>query len=116
MISTGSLSWIPSHGEIATFSRLFTLFGVVSLIAMVFHSIFKATTSSARQRAKMIFFGVTIAFLPSVFVTLAVFFLRVNIRKFSINSGRKLKKFETSPLHCAMSTMYESNFTASDNS
>ena len=36
--------------------------------------------------------------------------------KFSINSGRKLKKYGTNHLHCAMSTMYESKFTASDNS
>ena len=35
---------------------------------------------------------------------------------FSINYGSKLKKFGTIPFHCAMSTMYESNFTASDNS
>ena len=52
------------------------LFSVLSLVIFVLHSVYKASTITARQRARMILFGVTIAFLPSLILTLLSFFLK----------------------------------------
>jgi hypothetical protein len=75
MISSGAHSWMPSHREIAKVYRWYALFCAVSLIVMVLHAMFKASSSSARQRARMVLFGVTIAFLPcGVIMLLSVIF------------------------------------------
>jgi len=78
ILRTNSLTWIPGLKEVATFNRIFTLFCVASLLAFVLQSTFKASVIIARQRARMILFGVTVAFLPSVIITLVVFFFKVN--------------------------------------
>jgi sigma-B regulation protein RsbU (phosphoserine phosphatase) len=77
VLSSSALSWIPSYKQVATYNRLFTFFCVASLLAFVLHTTFKASAILARQRARMILFGVTIAFLPSVIITLLVFFFKV---------------------------------------
>jgi sigma-B regulation protein RsbU (phosphoserine phosphatase) len=59
-----SSSWLPTYVGLSSLARLFTLLGFVSLIALVCHSYFKSSTTQARTRAKMMIFGVAIAFLP----------------------------------------------------
>jgi class 3 adenylate cyclase len=71
-----SFLWVPGLMEVATFNRIFTLICVASLLGFVFHSTFKASSILARQRARMILFGVSIAFVPSVLITVAVFFFK----------------------------------------
>jgi len=78
VLSSDSLSWIPNYREIATYNRTFTLIWVASLLAFVLHATFRASGILARKRARMILFGVTIAFLPSVIITFVVFFFKVN--------------------------------------
>ena len=73
-----SLTWLPSYGQIATINRSFTLFCVASLIFLVVYSTLKASTIVARQRARMILFGVTIGFLPAAIITLLVLTLKVH--------------------------------------
>lgn len=76
--ASSSTTWVPSYGQIATINRSFTLFCVVSLIFLVIYSTLKASTAAARQRARMILFGVTIGFLPAAIITLLVFTLKVH--------------------------------------
>jgi serine phosphatase RsbU (regulator of sigma subunit) len=71
-------TWLPSYGQIATINRSFTLFCVASLIALIVYSTLKASTTVARQRARMILFGVTIGFLPAAIITLLVLTLKVH--------------------------------------
>lgn len=72
------LSWMPTYAQIGSWARIYSLFCVAGLILLIFHSSFKAPSGLGRSRAKMILFGVTMAFLPSVMVTIAVNFLKVN--------------------------------------
>jgi len=76
MISSGAPTWVPSYKLLGSVARVFMLFSVVSLIVCVCHSYFRASTVAARQRARMILFGVTIAFLPPLILTLLSFFLK----------------------------------------
>ena len=41
-------------------------------------SLYRASTITARQRARMILFGVTIAFLPSTLIMMGFYLLKVN--------------------------------------
>jgi len=69
---------IPQYGKIALVNRFFTLFCVAALFALMIHSSFRGSTTVARQRARMILFGVTVAFVPSVIISLLVFLFRLN--------------------------------------
>jgi serine phosphatase RsbU (regulator of sigma subunit) len=71
-------TWLPNYGQIGTSNRSFTLFCVASLIVLIVYSTLKASTIVARQRARMILFGVTIGFLPAAIITLLVFTLKVH--------------------------------------
>jgi serine phosphatase RsbU (regulator of sigma subunit) len=73
-----SLTWLPNYGQIATVNRSFTLLCVASLIILVVYSTLKASTTVARERARMILFGVTIGFLPAAIITLLVLTLKVH--------------------------------------
>jgi sigma-B regulation protein RsbU (phosphoserine phosphatase) len=70
-------AWIPDIGSVTGVNRIFWLVCLVGLIGLLIHSLYRATSTAARQRAKMIIFGVTFAFLPSVMVMLAVALLKV---------------------------------------
>lgn len=70
-------AWIPDIGIVTRINRIFYLVCLVGLIGLLIHSLYRATSTAARQRAKMIIFGVTFAFLPSVTVMLAVSLLKV---------------------------------------
>lgn len=71
-------TWLPNYGQIGTSNRSFTLLCVASLVILVVYSTLKASTIVARQRARMILFGVTIGFLPAAIITLLVFTLKVH--------------------------------------
>jgi sigma-B regulation protein RsbU (phosphoserine phosphatase) len=70
--------WAFTYEQIAPRNRLFALFCVASLLALMIHSTFKASSVLARQRARMILFGVAIAFLPSAVIMLIVQLAKVN--------------------------------------
>ncbi len=77
--SNGAWGWLPAYRKIASFTRYFTLFCVASLVVFVLYSFFKSYTSVARERSKMILFGVTIAFLPPAFVMTIAVTMGVNV-------------------------------------
>jgi sigma-B regulation protein RsbU (phosphoserine phosphatase) len=76
ILSSNALTWLPSYTNMASINRIFTLFCVLSLIIFVLHSVFRASTIIARQRSRMILFGVTIAFAPCVVIMLAAALFR----------------------------------------
>jgi sigma-B regulation protein RsbU (phosphoserine phosphatase) len=59
-------------------ARLFWLICMASMLIFVFHATFKAPSILSRKRAKMMLFGLTIAFLPSTLITVIATFMRVN--------------------------------------
>jgi len=68
-----------SYVTLSTFARTFTIIGPFSLIAFVLHSLFRSRTALGRTRAKMMLFGVAVAFLPVCILmmlahTLKIFF------------------------------------------
>jgi sigma-B regulation protein RsbU (phosphoserine phosphatase) len=70
--------WIPYPSEITTpVTRVFYLACAVAIIVFLLHSLIKATEPVTRQRARMILFGITVAFLPTVTVHAVVLFLKV---------------------------------------
>jgi signal transduction histidine kinase len=71
-------SLIPNYTKVATPNLSFTFLAVVGLIFLLAYSMFKASDSLYRQRAKTILIGVTIAFFPSVIVELLAFFVKFN--------------------------------------
>ncbi len=77
VLSSDSLSWVPLYRELGSFTRIFTLFCLVGLIILLIHSVSRASNSQARQRGKVILFGVSIAFIPSVLIITLVFYLKV---------------------------------------
>ena len=76
--SSHPLSWIPNIKAITALTRIFILLGVIGFIILVLHSMFKTSSNVMRQRAKMIFFGVTLAFFPTVLVFLFVHFMKIS--------------------------------------
>ena len=66
-----------SYVTLSTFARIFTLLGFVSLIAFVLHSLFRSQTALGRTRAKMMIFGVAVAFLPVGILMLLAHTLKV---------------------------------------
>jgi len=71
----GNLNYVT----LSTIARTFTIIGPVCLIASVLHSLFRSQTVLGRTRAKMMLFGVAVAFLPVCILmmlatTLKVFF------------------------------------------
>jgi adenylate cyclase len=75
---TDALVWLQGYRSLGTMARIFALGGAITLIGSVAHSLFKAVNPSARQRAKIILLGVTIAFLPSSAIMMGFYLLKVN--------------------------------------
>lgn len=69
--------YLPTYIGLSTFARIFTLLGFVSFIVLVLHSYFTASIATARLRAKMMLFGVTIAFLPAAVLALLALVVKV---------------------------------------
>jgi len=78
VLKSSSSTWLPTYGQIATVNRSFTLLCVASLIILIVYSTLRASTIVARERARMILFGVTIGFLPAAIITLLVLTLKVH--------------------------------------
>jgi class 3 adenylate cyclase len=70
-------TWIPDIGNVTRINRFFYLVCLLGLIGLLIHSWNRAKSHAARQRAKMIIFGVTSAFLPSVLIMLALVLLQI---------------------------------------
>lgn len=71
IITATGFGWLPPYKSVAYINQLFLLFCILSLIIFVLHSVFRASDIMSRQRARMILFGVTIAFAPSVLIMIA---------------------------------------------
>jgi serine phosphatase RsbU (regulator of sigma subunit) len=69
---------IPPLRTISALTRIVILLGVIGFMASVLFSYYKASSNVVKQRAKMIFFGVTLAFLPTLMVFLFVHFVKLN--------------------------------------
>ena len=78
VLSSNTLSWIPSYNAIALVNRPFTLLCVAVLLVLILHSAFGASSSLARQRARIILFGIAIAFLPPAIMMLITLTMKVN--------------------------------------
>jgi sigma-B regulation protein RsbU (phosphoserine phosphatase) len=65
------ISVILSHKFMGIVTRVFLVVSVGMFVVLVSHSTFRASTAQARQRARMILFGVGIGFLPPVLIMLA---------------------------------------------
>ena len=76
-MTSSPLSWIPSYKLLGTIARILTLSCAVGLVFLMFHSVYRASTVTARQRARMILFGVTIAFLPSTMIMMGFYLFKV---------------------------------------
>jgi serine phosphatase RsbU (regulator of sigma subunit) len=79
ILHSGALPWLPGYRELGAMGRVFSLFSAIALLVLLVHAVYRASTTAARQRARMILFGVTVAFVPPGLVMAAVHFLKVNI-------------------------------------
>ncbi len=77
-----SLPYLPAQildvKTISAFTRIFLFLIIISFIALVLHSTYKASSNVVKQRARMILFGVTLAFFPTVTVFLIVHFMKIS--------------------------------------
>ncbi|RLC01289.1 MAG: hypothetical protein DRH90_16535 [Deltaproteobacteria bacterium] len=78
IFSGGAWSWFPTYKELGSINRICTLLCVVGMIALIVHTRFKASTIQAKQRARVIFWGVLISFGPPVIIMTLVFFIKIN--------------------------------------
>ena len=72
-----SKAWVPDINIIYPVNRVFYLACVVCMIILLIHSMYKASSIIAKQRARMILFGVSVAFLPSVTIMLITSVIKV---------------------------------------
>ena len=75
---SGYLGWVPDIYASSAINRILQQSYAAGLFILIFHSFFRAYSIVAKQRARMILFGVSIAFLPPAMVGLGVYFFRVN--------------------------------------
>jgi len=71
-------SWVPTYTALGKAARVFALFCVIGFIAFVLHALFRAATTHARQRARVILFGVTMAFAPPMMIMILAFLIKFN--------------------------------------
>jgi len=74
-----SAGWVPHPDVITPVNRLFYLVCALALVAFLVHSVIKASDAMARARARMILFGICIAFIPTVLVHGVVMFFKLAI-------------------------------------
>jgi len=72
------IQWLPEYQTLGAVTRSFTLLCAVGMLIFIIHAMSKAPTTMARQRARMIVFGVSIGFLIPVLLMVAVYLLKVN--------------------------------------
>jgi sigma-B regulation protein RsbU (phosphoserine phosphatase) len=78
VLDGSTLWWIPNYPKMVTFIRYFTLLCAIGMIALLFHSMIKATSTLDRLRGRIVLFGLTLAFAPSVTIMLLVVLFKVN--------------------------------------
>jgi sigma-B regulation protein RsbU (phosphoserine phosphatase) len=78
VISPRLIRWFPEFRTLGAVTRTFMLVCAVCMIVFIIHSMIKASTAMARQRARIIVFGVSIGFLIPVLLMVAVYLLEIN--------------------------------------
>ncbi len=79
LVLDGSIIWwIPSYDKMVTYNRVFTLLCAILMIALLFHSMIKATSTLDRLRGRIVLLGLTLAFAPSVTIMLLVVLFKFN--------------------------------------
>jgi len=73
-----TMLWTPRSTTLTGLNRIFTLACVVALTGLLIHSLYRTTSTVARQRARMIIFGLSFAFLPPVMIMLMVYFFKIS--------------------------------------
>ena len=73
-----ALSWVPTYTGLGEAVRLFMLFCMTGMVIFMFHALYKASTMQARQRARMIIFGVAMAFTPPMMIMVLAFLVKFN--------------------------------------
>jgi sigma-B regulation protein RsbU (phosphoserine phosphatase) len=74
----GPFAWFPTYRELGSVHRVYVLVCVVGMVFLIFHGMYRASFVQARQRAKVIFWGVTLAFVPPAIFMALMFYLKVN--------------------------------------
>ena len=73
-----SLSWLPTYTELGFMVRAFMAFSLLGIITFILLSLYRAASTQARQRARMILFGFTIAFAPPMLIMGLSFLIKFN--------------------------------------
>jgi adenylate cyclase len=76
-MSSNLLSSVVGYRSLGTTARVITFSSAIGLIILMIHSLYRASSVTARQRARMILFGVTIAFLPSTAIMMGFYLFKV---------------------------------------
>ena len=71
-------SQLFSYKVLGAITRLFLLVSVLVFLGLVIHSMYRATTTLDRLRARMILFGATLGFLPPTLILLVSHLLKVS--------------------------------------
>lgn len=74
-----SANWIPHPQIITPVNRIFYLVCALFLVVFLMHAVIRAGDPTSRARARMILFGICIAFIPTVLVHGVVMFFKVAI-------------------------------------
>ena len=74
--TSDGLSWVPTYPLLGEAVRLFMIFCLVGLVSFILHALYRAATIQARQRARMILFGVTMAFAPPMIIMVLASFIK----------------------------------------
>jgi sigma-B regulation protein RsbU (phosphoserine phosphatase) len=77
-ISPRLIQWVPEFRTLGAVIRIFTMVCAGCMIVFIIHSMIKASTAMARQRARIIVFGVSIGFLIPALLMVAVYILKIN--------------------------------------
>jgi len=78
VLDGSTIWWIPNYSNLLAFNRIYTLLCAVAMISLVLHSVIKATTTLDRLRGRIVLFGLTLAFAPSVTIMALVALFKVN--------------------------------------
>lgn len=77
-LTAGLYSWLPDMKQIGTINRYYALICALVMLILMFHSMYRAASSVARLRARMILCGASVAFLPAGIIMLVVITMKVN--------------------------------------
>ena len=76
--TSDALSWVPTYSTLGKAVRLFMIFYLIGIVSFILHALFKAVTIQARQRARMILFGVTMAFAPPMIIMVLAILIKLS--------------------------------------